>query len=230
MSAWAHPKTSLPTPPSLKLMSISKSDKPRRRRRTPEEARREALASARDLLLTGGPTAVTLAGVAAEIGVTHANLIHHFGSAAGLQSALMGSMVADLGDALDAAVARLSTDDGAPRELIDAVFDAFSTGGAGRLAAWIALSGDLSHLEPVRDAVRNLVEGLKAKAGLDADQADHAIGSAVLFIALSAFGEALIGDPLRKMLDQPDDASRKVVAGLLPALLDIRPRDGSADA
>lgn len=230
MSAWAHPKTSLPTPPSLKLMSISKSDKPRRRRRTPEEARREALASARDLLLTGGPTAVTLAGVAAEIGVTHANLIHHFGSAAGLQSALMGSMVADLGDALDAAVARLSTDDGAPRELIDAVFDAFSTGGAGRLAAWIALSGDLSHLEPVREAVRNLVEGLKAKAGLDADQADHAIGSAVLFIALSAFGEALIGDPLRKMLDQPDDASRKVVAGLLPALLDIRPRDGSADA
>lgn len=230
MSAWAHPKTSLPTPPSLKLMSISKSDKPRRRRRTPEEARREALASARDLLLTGGPTAVTLAGVAAEIGVTHANLIHHFGSAAGLQSALMGSMVADLGDALDAAVARLSTDDGAPRELIDAVFDAFSTGGAGRLAAWIALSGDLSHLEPVREAVRNLVEGLKAKAGLDADQADHAIGSAVLFIALSAFGEALIGDPLRKMLDQPDDASRKVVAGLLPALLDIHPRDGSAEA
>ncbi|HBV12006.1 MAG TPA: TetR/AcrR family transcriptional regulator [Brevundimonas sp.] len=80
-------------------------EKPRRRRRSPEEARREALASARILLLSGGPNAVTLAAVAAEIGVTHANLIHHFGSAAGLQSALMGSMVADLSDALDAAAA-----------------------------------------------------------------------------------------------------------------------------
>ncbi|SPU43263.1 TetR/AcrR family transcriptional regulator [Brevundimonas diminuta] len=205
-------------------MSIKIADKPRRRRRSPEEARREALASARDLLLSGGPNAVTLAAVAGEIGVTHANLIHHFGSAAGLQSALMGSMVADLNDALDAAVARLRTDEGAPLELINAVFDAFSTGGAGRLAAWIALSGDLSHLEPVREAVQNLVVAIQEKIGLGGDRSDEIIGSAVLFIALSAFGEALIGDPLREMLGQSDDASRRVVASLLPAFLTMHPR------
>ncbi|HAL05969.1 MAG TPA: TetR/AcrR family transcriptional regulator, partial [Brevundimonas sp.] len=60
-------------------MPPSVADKPRRRRRSPEEARREALASARDLLLARGPNAVTLTSVAGEIGVTHANLIHHFG-------------------------------------------------------------------------------------------------------------------------------------------------------
>ncbi len=199
-------------------MSIAKLEKPRRRRRAPDEARREAVEAARALLLSGGPTAVTLSAVAADIGVTHANLIHHFGSAAGLQSALMGSMVADLGQALETAVTRLRTDDGAPMELINAVFDAFAEGGAGRLAAWIALSGDLTHLDPVRDAVNNLVNAIAEKMG-DDGEARERIGSAVLFIALSAFGEALIGPPLRAMLDQPDDAGRKVVASLLPSFI-----------
>lgn len=203
---------------SFTHMSIASIEKPRRRRRSPDEARREAVEAARALLLSGGPNAVTLSAVAADIGVTHANLIHHFGSAAGLQSALMGSMVADLSQALDTAVARLRTDEGAPLELVNAVFDAFSEGGAGRLAAWIALSGDLSHLEPVRAAVRDLVDAIAEKMG-DDGKARQRIGSAVLFIALSAFGEALIGPPLHDMLDQPDDAGRKVVASLLPSFL-----------
>src|SRR5690606_34005364 len=129
-------------------MSITSSV--RRRRRSPDEARKEALVSARALLLSGGPDAVTLKAVADDLGVTHTNLIHHFGSAAGLQSALMGFMVGDLTRALDVAIARLRTDDGAPLELVNAVFDAFDEGGAGKLAAWIVLSDDLSQLEPVR--------------------------------------------------------------------------------
>ena len=196
-------------------MSIAKIAAPRRRRRTPDEARREAVASARRLLLAGGPDAMTLSAVAADIGVTHANLIHHFGSAAGLQSALMGSMVADLNQALTTAVARLRTDEGAPLELVNAVFDAFLEGGAGRLAAWIAMSGDLSHLEPVREAVQDLVHAIGEKMG-EGGHARERIGSAVLFIALTAFGESLIGDPLRHMLDQPENATRSVVASLLP--------------
>lgn len=158
---------------------------------------------------------MTLSAVASDIGVTHANLIHHFGSASGLQSALMVSMVADLNDALAAAVARLRTDEGAPLEVVNAVFDAFIEGGAGRLAAWIAMSGDLSHLEPVREAVQDLVRAISEKVG-ECGETQQTIGSAVLFIALSAFGESLIGRPLRNMLDQPDDATRNIVASLLP--------------
>lgn len=195
---------------------MSVSARPVRRRRTPEEARSEAVASARRLLLTQGPDAVTLSAVAKDIGVTHANLIHHFGSAAGLQSALMGSMVADLTDALDEAVARLRTDKGAPLELVNAVFDAFSDGGAGRLAAWIAMSGDLSHLEPVRAAVSNLVEAIYDTMGGESGLTRERIGSAVLFMALSAFGDALIGPPLRDMLAKPESAGREVAADLLP--------------
>jgi len=188
----------------------------RRRRRTPDEARQEALVCARARLLAGGPDSVTLKAVADDLGMTHANLIHHFGSAEGLQSALMGSMVADLSNALDTAIARLRTDDGAPLELVNAVFDAFAEGGAGKLAAWIVLKGDLSHLEPVRNAVNGLVHAIQEKLGDPSEASQARLSSAVLFIALSAFGEALIGNPLRDMLDQDEDASRRVVAGLLP--------------
>lgn len=200
-------------------MSIDPQYRPRRRRRSPEEARREAITEARALLLSGGPDAVTLSAVAGRIGVTHANLIHHFGSASGLQSALMGSMVQDLAEAIQEAVVRLRTDEGAPLEVINAVFEAFVAGGAGRLAAWIALSGDLSHLEPVREAVQGLVNAIEAKIGNNEHLPRQAIGSAVLFIALTAFGESLIGPPLRDMLGQEEDASRKTVAQLLPAFL-----------
>jgi AcrR family transcriptional regulator len=165
--------------------------------------------------MAGGPTAVTLKAVADDIGVTHVNLIHHFGSAAGLQSALMATMVRDLTDALGAAVTHLKSAEGAPRALVDQVFDAMDQGGAGRLAAWIALSGDPNHLEPVRAAICDLVQAIYEKFADEGPDTLQRIQRGVLFIALCAFGDAVVGAPLRDMLDQPDDVSRDIVARLL---------------
>lgn len=193
---------------------------PRRRKRTPDVAREEALAAARALLIEGGPDAVTLKAVGARIGMTHPNLIHHFGSAGQLQVALMGAMVRDLTDALGDAVAYLRTDDAAPRLLVDKVFDAFDEGGAGVLAAWIALRGDMSHLEPIREAVGELVTAVEEKFPQDDPSLAHRrITSAVLFLALCAFGDAVIGEPLRTMMAREPDATRKMAAHLLPMFL-----------
>ncbi|MGL4313839.1 MAG: TetR family transcriptional regulator, partial [Sphingomonas sp.] len=63
-----------------------------RKRLSPEESREAALDAARALLVEHGPQAVTLKAVAARIGRTHANLLHHFGSAEGLQKALIARM------------------------------------------------------------------------------------------------------------------------------------------
>jgi len=189
----------------------------RRRKRLGGEAREEGLAAARKLLLDGGPAAVTLANVGREIGMSHANVLHHFGSAAGLQSALMGSMIRDLTAALDDAVAALSSDRAAPRALVNRVFDAFDQGGAGQLAAWIAMSRDFSHLEPVREAVRSLVVAFRDKF-VDED-ADARVRAAVLLISVCAFGDAVIGTQLRAMLDQPDDELRNITAKLIPIFL-----------
>jgi AcrR family transcriptional regulator len=188
-----------------------------RRRRLPEEAREEALASARKLLLKHGPGGVTLVAVADDIGMTHGNLIHHFGSAAELQAALMGAMLRDLTAAIGTAVAHVRSDSTAPRALIDMVFDAFDSGGAGMLAAWIALSNKHAHLAPVRAAVDDLVRAIDERtAEGGADRPRH-IQSAILFITLCAFGDAVIGPRLREMLGREPDSVRRVAARLLPS-------------
>ncbi|MGI9361690.1 MAG: TetR/AcrR family transcriptional regulator [Parasphingorhabdus sp.] len=189
----------------------------KRRKRMGPEVRAEGLAAARLLLLKGGPGAVTLANIGDEIGMSHANVLHHFGSAAWLQSALMGSMIEDLTKALDNVVELLKTDAAAPRTIVDHVFDAFDKGGAGPLAAWIVLSGDVAHLEPVREAVRSLVEAIVSQP--DDEVAPGRVRTAVLMIAVSAFGDAVIGPYIRDMLDQDDDAMRDLIARILPLFM-----------
>jgi AcrR family transcriptional regulator len=190
----------------------------KRRKRHSDEARLEGLAAARELLLSEGPAAVTLARVGQKIGMSHTNVIHHFGSAAGLQAALMGSMIRDLAGALDEAVTHLRTDTAAPSKLVDQVWAAFDEGGAGQLAAWLVLTREVDHLEPIRQAVLDLVAAVKEKYASDPD-ADDRIRSIVLLIAIAAFGDAVIGLHLRTMLDQDVDAGRKLMTRLLPALI-----------
>lgn len=186
-----------------------------RRRRSAEEARAEALSSARRILLEEGPNAVTLQNVAADIGMVHSNLLHHFGSAGDLQLALMVMMVKDLTLALEDAVAHLQSDGGSPRALIDIVFDAFDKGGAGRLAAWIALSGNMRHLESIQQSIDSLVKAIREKFAQDG-QAKLGVPSAVLFIALLAFGDAVVGARLKDMLGREPGTTRQIAAHLLP--------------
>lgn len=202
-------------------MSIKKRQKRKpqlmtRRRRSAVEARSEALVAARKLLIERGPEAVTLKAVAEEIGVSHTNVLHHFGTAGELESALMSAMVRDLAAALTDVAVHLRSDAGAPRALVDMVFDAFDQGGAGRLAAWIVLSGNIGYLEPVRDAVMDLVRALEEKFSQEKGDPHLGVTSAVLFIALMAFGDSVIGEPLKDMVDRERTAGRKVAAFLLP--------------
>lgn len=97
----------------------------RRQRLTPGESRGRAIEAAHALLLEHGPKGVTLKAVAARIGQTHANLLHHFGSAAGLQSAVVENMarhlVAKIGEAVPHRQHGQLELDG----LVDIVFDTF---------------------------------------------------------------------------------------------------------
>ena len=49
------------------------------------------------------------------------------------------------------------------------------------------------------------------------EDVDTQIRGAVLLLAICAFGDSVIGPPLRNMLDQPDGAMRELAAKLLPA-------------
>ncbi|MFL6743933.1 MAG: TetR/AcrR family transcriptional regulator, partial [Sphingomicrobium sp.] len=128
-----------------------------RKRLSPEASRSAALEAARRLLLTQGPQAVTLKAVAAEIGRTHANLLHHFGSAAGLQSELARSIADRVTSTIGETVERARAHQADAREIVDKTFDAFGREGAGALAAWMILTGNRDALDPVLQAIHDLV-------------------------------------------------------------------------
>jgi len=200
---------------SKKRLTLGKSERPVRRRRSAAEAKAETIAAARKILLSQGPDAVTLKNVAAELGTTHTNLLHHFGTAGDLQTALMTTMVQDLSDALTEAIKRVREDEDARRSLIETVFDAFDKGGAGRLAAWIALSNKLAHLGQMQKVILDLVKAIE-DISPDEARVRPPVSSAIIFIALMAFGDAIVGAPLETMLGRERQAGRKIVAQLLP--------------
>ena len=62
--------------------------KPKRRRRTPEAARREILDAAGRRLKNDGPDGLRLQTIASDLGISHSSILHHFGSRDGLLDAL----------------------------------------------------------------------------------------------------------------------------------------------
>ena len=84
--------------------------------------REDALAAARTLLLAHGPSAITLTAVANALGMAHGNVAHHFGSAAGLQSALAERMIRELVEAVEGAITHLRERDGDRAAVVDLVF------------------------------------------------------------------------------------------------------------
>jgi AcrR family transcriptional regulator len=184
-----------------------------RRRLSPEESRDAALDAARALLIEHGPQAVTLKAVAARIGRTHANLLHHFGSAAGLQKALIASMADVVVGQIGQAALRARAGDQDPREVVEMTFDAFGRGGAGALASWMILSGNEDALDPILSAIHNLVDEL----GEGHNERTMSLHEETLQLVLMALGDALLGGPMAKALGLPRDRARDLATRALLA-------------
>lgn len=190
-----------------------------RRRLAPAESRTAALEAARAILIEDGPQGVTLKAVAARIGRTHANLLHHFGSAAGLQRALAERMAADITDTIGEAVHAARTGGADPRAIVDLTFDAFGREGAGALASWVILTGHTEVLDPVLDAIHGLVDRLGAQFG-----EPRVIAENTLALVLAALGHALLGEKMAAALALPPECAREMA---LRQLLAAKERVGA---
>jgi AcrR family transcriptional regulator len=162
-------------------IAMSVTTLPIRKRLSPEESREAALDAARDLLVELGPQAVTLKAVSSRIGRTHANLLHHFGS------------------------------EQDPREVVELVFEAFDTGGAGALASWMILSGNEDALDPILKAIHDLVDELRENHS----KADRPIEDETLQLVIMALGDALFGAPLARVLGLPRNRARQLAVEAL---------------
>ncbi|MBL0769922.1 TetR/AcrR family transcriptional regulator [Sphingopyxis sp. DHUNG17] len=185
-------------------MSIAK------KRLSPEESRSASLEAARQILIEMGPQAVTLKAVAARIGRTHANLLHHFGSAAGLQKALAAYLADTVCDTIGQKMAASPPGDRNVREIVDLAFDAFDSGGAGALATWMAATGNDDALDPIIDAIHRLIDGMTPDA-----HEKRLMHEDTLALVLMAMGDSQLGGPMAEALGLPRDTARALATELI---------------
>lgn len=185
-----------------------------RKRLSPEESRTAALEAARHLLIETGPQSVTLKAVAGRIGRTHANLLHHFGSASGLQKALAQHLAETVCGTIKEAVRASRAGLGSPREVVDLTFDAFDREGAGALASWMLLTGNEDALDPIVETIHELVDEI-APDEADSHSGILALHETTLTLVLLALGNALMGPPLARSLGLPEGSARDRAERLL---------------
>lgn len=210
----------MPSPGSVLTRTATPYRMTGRKRLSPDEFRHVALSAARALLIEAGPQAVTLKAVAARIGRTHANLLHHFGSAAGLQKALAQHLADTVCQTIAEAVRASRAGLGRPREVVDLAFDAFDREGAGALASWMLVTGNEDALDPIVESIHELVDEIareeSAEGGVDAKR----VHQETLTLVLLALGDALMGAPLAASLGLPREAARDRAELMLTRSLD----------
>ena len=191
-----------------------------RKRLTPEESRSSALEAARALLIETGPQSVTLKAVATRIGRTHANLLHHFGSAAGLQKELARHLAETVCETIKDAVKASRAGLGSAREVVDLAFDAFDKEGAGALASWMILTGNEDALGPIVETIHELVDEIAPEEAVDHHEVMR-VHEETLALTLMAMGNALLGPALARSLGLPADAARERALAMLEGSIAI---------
>jgi AcrR family transcriptional regulator len=187
-----------------------------RRRRTADAARREILEAAQRRLAQSGPTGLRLQDVAADVGISHPAVLHHFGSREGLvhaviQQAIVG-LQEDLVRSLSATQQGEAPDTAA---LFEHVFETLFDQGHARLMAWLLLSGydpfnekarqNWAQIGEVTHALRlNRVKGKRKPSYEDTL-------FAIVLPALALFGQAIAGQATFRVagLDGDPRASRR---------------------
>jgi AcrR family transcriptional regulator len=203
-------------------------EKPKRRRRTPESAQREILDAAGRQLMKAGPEGLRLQAIAADLGISHSSILHHFGSRDGLLDALSADAFAGLERDLKQSFAQPSTGDPAI-DLFDKIARILGERGYARLLAWQLMSGrgpsESVAAEPTRGTGQSTESDESESGGLldrlaptvHARRLEHAHDQGMAppeidetkrllaFTACAVFGEAFAGELMLRAAGLPHD-------------------------
>jgi AcrR family transcriptional regulator len=200
----------------LKAAAVTKATRARRAargRRSATEARRAILDAATRCLVEGGPDAIRLQKIAADAGISHPAILHHFKSREGLIEAMVIDGFAKLQAQFVEGWPSVKEPD------IEGTFDRFYTiasdHGVARLMAWLILSGHTPGAEipgMLRRAAERLHAGRvrrAAKDGLTAPPIEQSLFGAA-FLAIIVLGDSLFGPTMRAAVDlrSKEDAAR----------------------
>ena len=151
--------------------------------------------------------------MAARIGRTHANLLHHFGSVAGLHAALAGDIAVAVAGSITGSIGRMRRGEARLRDVVEAMFDAFIEQGVGELIAWIVLTRQREALEPVVDAIAQVIRDISDPSE------DRPLDQATLGLVLLAIGDSLVGTEVARACGLGRSAARDIGVSQVIAVL-----------
>jgi AcrR family transcriptional regulator len=201
-----------------------------RRRRTADAARREILEAAERRLSQSGPGGLRLQDVAADVGISHPAVLHHFGSREGLVHAVIQQAIIGLQEDLVRSLSETQQGD-APdtAALLEHVFETLFDQGHARLMAWLLLSGYDPFNEKARanwEQIGQVTHALRLKRvkGKRKPTYEDTL-FAIVLPALALFGQAIAGQSTFRVAGLDADPStarrfREWLASLLAAHMD----------
>ena len=157
-------------------------------------------------LIASGPKGIRLQDVAADVGISHPTVLHHFGSRERLVDAVVKRRVAAMNQEVILALTGASTGADSAVALFERVYAAFGPGGHARVAAFLALEGRIPGAEP--DSLRPLAEFTHRErlARCLSGSSEPSFDDSYFLVLLSAFalfGEAIVGPLFR---GEPEEA------------------------
>lgn len=191
--------------------------KPVRRRRTAADARRLILEATEKRLIAGGPEAIRLQDIAADVGISHPAILHHFVSREGLLEALGKHATLRLQEDFLQILANRRVGDPMPKrmgraaQMLELGFEMMEKRRFARLLAGLILSGRDLHkitkglLSEFAQAMHEARVQRRLEDGRSAPSLEDTLFT-MNTVGMVLFGDALCGSYLRLMVGLPDDA------------------------
>jgi len=183
---------------------------PKRQRRTAEEARNEILDAAEKRLAELGPDGIRLQQIAADVGVSHPAILHHFQSREQLLREVVRRAAGTLEKDIIAAISAAPAGGEPPAlEVIERAHRVLVDKGHARVLAWLMLSTPELETGTAVHAVAEVAHQRRLRIEPKARFEDTLFR--VLLTALAMIGEAVAGPSLRGSagLTDDDDAPRR---------------------
>jgi len=187
-----------------------------RRRRSADDAKRAILDAAEARFAARGPEGIRLQEIAADVGVAHPTILHHFGSRADLVRAVMDRALGALREELLATLGRPDPEAIDVAALLERVFETLGDHGAARLLAWLVLAGDEGRdrdrvggapfVREIAETVHARRRALYTRAGRRAPPFEDSL-FAILLTSFALIGDALLGDVTRRSSGLVDPAA-----------------------
>lgn len=194
-------------------MSSTPPQAPKKRlRRSAEETRAEILDAAERRLLELGPDGIRLQQIAADVGISHPAVLHHFGNREGLIGAVVTRAFTSLeADLIRSVAAAQPGGDTAIMAAIEQTFQLLVTRGHGRVLSWLLLSGHSP--DTSQSQLRVLAEVVHQKRLAATPKADVAFDDTLfrlLLVTLAFIGDSVAGTTMRKIagMDDRKDSER----------------------